>query len=47
MIKLSFIGSSFGLLNYLNFAKWCEQDAKNKGTKLEKVFSDLSGYTAI
>lgn len=47
MIQLSFKGSVFGLINYLKFVSWCEEDAKKKGAQVEKVFDDLSGYTAI
>jgi len=46
MLKLSFVGSPTHLLEYLVFAQWAEQDAKTKGAKVDKIFSDFSGYTA-
>lgn len=46
MLKLSFAGSIKNLMDYLAFAEWAITDAENRGAKVEKIFSDLSGYTA-
>jgi len=46
MINLSFVGTSEQLLEYLRFAEWAEKDAIQKGAKVVKIFSDLSGYVA-
>ena len=46
MLNLSFVGTGEQLLEYLNFAEWAEKDAESKGAKVDKIFSDLSGYTA-
>ena len=46
MPNLSFVGSVSGLLEYLNFAKWAEQDAIRRGARVVKIFSDMSGYVA-
>ena len=46
MINASFVGTSEKLLEYLRFAEWAEKDAQNRGAKVDKIFDDLSGYTA-
>ena len=46
MINLSFVGTSEGLMEYLRFVEWAEKDAIQKGAKVVKIFSDLSGYVA-
>ena len=45
-MKLSFCGTSEGLMEYLRFCEWAEQDAIRKGAKIIKIFSDMSGYVA-
>lgn len=44
-MKLSYKGDLKGLMEYLQYAGYCEKDAEKKGAKLEKVFQDFSGYT--
>lgn len=47
MLKLSFAGNKEGLLEYIKFAEWAEKDCLRVwGTKVENIFSDLSGYTS-
>lgn len=46
-MNLSYVGDKKGLMEFISYAIWCEQDAIKKGFKVEKVFSDFSGYTAI
>ncbi len=45
-MKLGYVGRAGGLMEFIAYAIWCEQDATKKGFKVEKVFDDLSGYTA-
>ena len=45
-MELSFCGNSEGLMEYLRFAEWAEQDAIRKGARVVKIFSDMSGYVA-
>lgn len=49
MIQLGFKGGVKGLEEYLKFAEWCLKDSQIKwpGSRVEKVFSDFSGYTAV
>ncbi len=45
-MKIGYVGSPKGLMEFIAYAIWCEQDAEKKGFKVEKVFSDFSGYVA-
>ena len=46
MLNLSFVGKKEDLMEYLKFAEWAEMDAIQKGAKVVKIFSDMSGYVA-
>ena len=46
MIQLGYVGNKEGLLEYLKFSEWAEKDAIQKGAKVVKIFSDMSGYVA-
>jgi hypothetical protein len=45
-MKLSYVGNKNDLMEFITYVIWCEQDAIKKGFKVEKVFSDFSGYVA-